>query len=87
MYVKVFAPVSIKAGTVTEPSCLPLGVWHMVNIYQYWVILEIIAFFTNFIAIMITLFVASFWHHKIKRSLTVPLALVQKFTGQAQANN
>lgn len=59
----------------------------MVNIYQYWVILEIIAFFTNFIAIMITLFVASFWHHKIKRSLTVPLALVQQFTGQAQTNN
>jgi len=59
----------------------------MVNIYQFWVILEFIAFFTNFAAIIFTLFVSSCWHHKTKRSLTVPLALIQQFNREGLAND
>jgi hypothetical protein len=85
--VKSFAPKTNEDGSISKQSYLPLGVWHMVNIYQFWVMLEIIAFFTNFVAIIFTLFVSSFWHHKTKRTLTVPLALVQEMNKKGAANN
>ena len=87
LYVKSFAPKTNEDGSISKQSYLPLGVWHMVNIYQFWVMLEIIAFFTNFVAIIFTLFVSSFWHHKTKRTLTVPLALVQEMNKKGAANN
>jgi len=61
-------------------SKLPKGMWHIVNFSQYWVVLEIIAFFSNFVGIMLTLFFSSCvsnWQHcSVKRTLTVPLGLV-----------
>jgi len=44
----------------------------MVNIYQFWVFLEIISFFTNFAGIILTLFMSSYWHLKIMRVLKIP---------------
>jgi len=48
----------------------------MYNIYQYWVLLEIISFFMNFFGIILTLLFASLYHLKVMRTLKVPEGLV-----------
>ena len=74
-YVNAFTPKKNADATISSPSCLPFGVWHMVNIYQFWVLVEIISFFTNFVAIMLTMFVSSLTHLKIEKVFKVPAAL------------
>jgi hypothetical protein len=73
LYIKAFGDKKNEDGTIASPSSLPLGVWHMVNIYQFWVFLEIISFFTNFAGIILTLFMSSCWHLKIMRVLKIPV--------------
>ena len=76
LYKEAFAQKINTDGTKGAPSCLPKGVWHMVNVFQFWVLLEIIAFFSNILGIMVTVFFLSFNHSSLKRNLRVPLALV-----------
>jgi hypothetical protein len=73
LYINSFGPKKNKDGTIAAPPCLPLGVWHMVNIYQFWVFLEIISFFTNFAGVILTLFMSSCWHLKVMRVLKIPV--------------
>lgn len=75
LYVNSFAPKLNPDKTSYGPSLLPLGAWHMMNVYQYWVFLEIISFFANFFAIMMTLLVASLSHKKVERIMKVPAGL------------
>lgn len=71
-YVDAFAPKLNSDNKTYSPSSLPFGAWHMANVYQYWVFLEVISFFTNFVVIMLALLSASLSHLKIERVLKVP---------------
>ncbi len=76
LYKEPFADTYYKDGTKAAPSCLPDGVWHMVNIYQFWALIEIVSFFSNFVGIIIALSFISILRPALKRTLIVPLALV-----------
>jgi hypothetical protein len=41
LYKEPFTQKYYKDGTKAAPPCLPKGVWHMVNIYQFWALFEI----------------------------------------------
>jgi len=73
-----FSVTKNEDGTIAAASCLPKGPWYMKNIYQYWVLLEINTFFSNFVGIIIALAAISFNSPAVKRCLTVPIALVQE---------
>ena len=75
LYVKAVSP-NLNEDKKFDTSKVPFGVWHMVNIYQYWIFLEFISYFTSFFVIMVTLLIASLCHLKIERVLKVPAGLV-----------
>jgi hypothetical protein len=85
LYVDAFSP-KLKDKTYI-PSQLPLGPWHMVNVYQYWVLLELTSFFTNFITIMVALFFSSLSHLKIERIYIVPAASLNNAAQQQNQQN
>ena len=87
LYMTAFAETENKDDTITTASSQPISVWHMTNGYQFWVFLEIITFFTNFLGVILALSVISINHPTIKRSLTVPMALVQQIHSQLLENN
>ncbi len=83
---EAFSVATNEDGTIAAASCLPKGPWYMVNIYQYWVFLEISMFFSNYLGIILTLAVLSFKPPAIKRCLTVPIALLQEINQTLLAN-
>ena len=76
LYQQAFAQKINTDGTKASSLCLSNGVWHMVNVYQFWVLLEIIAFFSNILGMIVALIPLNVMHSAIKRSLRVPMALV-----------
>jgi hypothetical protein len=59
------------------PELPNLGAFHMLNIYQYWIFLEIVTYYMNFAGIIINLASASICHLKMEKVLKVPLAMLR----------
>ena len=53
------------------------GAFCMLNIYQYWIFLEIETFAANFVGIIINLASASWWGLQKQKALKIPLAMLR----------